>query len=161
MVVGMTVTMRGGRKARDNLGRIRDNLPRMLRKTTRKVASKYAGNLRRKVGGRHRFTGNAFSHIKAKPQGKHRWVVTAPDYLKFLETGTRTHWVSMSKHPEVLRWIIQKGIYPPLHQKGSSIKIRTQRYMIFSDTIRESRPQIRQIIKQDMDNLVKSKGRNV
>lgn len=160
MVVGMSVTMRGGRKTRDNLGRIIDNLPRMLRKSVRKSASKYAGNLRRKVSGKHRFTGASESRIRARPQGKYKWVVTAPDYLRFLETGTRTHWVSMSKHPEVLRWIMQKGIYPPLHQKGSSIKIRTQRYMIFSNTIRESRPQIRQIIKQDWDNYFKSKGRS-
>ena len=161
MVEGISINMIGGRKTRDNLGRIIDNLPRMLRKSVRKSASKYAGNLRRKVDSKHRFTGEAFSVIKAKPDGKYKWVVTAPDYLKFLETGTRSHWVSMKNHPEVLRWIMQKGVYPPLYQKGNSIKIRTQQYRIFSDTIRESRPQIRQIIKQDWDDYIKSKGRNV
>ena len=147
------------RKARNNIGRIIDNLPIMMRKTVRKTASTYAGTLRRKLAGRHRFTGDSRKRVKAVPLGKNRWGVTAPEYLKFLETGTRTHWVSMTRHPIVLKWIIQKGIYPPLFQKGNSIKIRTLRYMIFSETIRESRPKVRTQIKQDWDRFNQSRGR--
>jgi len=149
------------RKARDMLGRIRKNLPQVNDKGAKKVADIYAEEIKFRMYA-HKFTGTSMGDldlggIKVE-DGK--YVVRAPKYLWYVDQGTKPHFVSLSKHPELYDWARMHGMNP-YYLRYKISKEGTERYGVIRDGIKAGDKRFRQILKQHYDTYIESKGRNV
>jgi hypothetical protein len=145
------------RRVRDMLNRVRSNLPKVTDKCAKKIADMYAEEIKFRMYG-HNFMGTSMADLDlGGMKTENGYSVRAPKYLWYVDKGTAPHFVSLSKHPEIYDWARMHGMNP-YYVRYKIQKEGTEEHRVIRDGIKAADKRRPQLIKEQYDKFIESKG---
>jgi hypothetical protein len=143
-------------KVRNMITGLRINIPKAIARGCDKAVKRIAKSFREYIDSHHGFTGELSSGTYSKRLNKNVWAVLSLDYFKYLEKGSRPHFVP--KTPKLVAWANTHG-FTFKELKKQIARYGTRAYKFSDPIILKEISNTKMKVEKEINRTVRSKGK--